>query len=173
MSFPLRLPRAAARAALLLAMAGTAGCAAQGEFPSLAPRAAEHEDPLAEPVRTLPTAPSDAALRARTSELLAQAQEGERAFDAAYAPALAAARAAGGQGSESWVEAQQAVSRAEAARAATTAALAALDALALERANVPTDAGDFENLREALGLVSALSAEQQRRLDGLRATIRR
>jgi hypothetical protein len=159
--------------ALLAAAALAAGCARDGEFPSLEPRAIELEDPRAEPVRTPAEVAGEPALRARAAELLADARRGEREFESALVPASAAARAAGAAGSESWVVAQQAISRAEAARAPTMRALAELDRLIVERARVPTDERDFAAIRTALEEVQRLAAGQQQRFDRLRGAVRR
>jgi hypothetical protein len=172
MSLPTFPARSGVLAALAAAVLG-AGCAPEGEFPSLARRPIEAQDPLEEPVRTPPVVASEPALRARAAELLAEAREGGRAFDAAYGPAASAARGAGAPGSESWVVAQQAISRAEAARAPTIAALSALDALATERAAAPTNEEDFAAIRGALDEAGLLARGQQQRLDALRAATRR
>jgi hypothetical protein len=124
-------------------------------------------------VRVAPQVAAEAALRARTAERLGQARLGEREFEAAFGPARTAVRGAGAQGSEGWVAAQQAISRAEAARAPTTGALAELDRLVVERADRPTNVEDFAALRGALEAAAALAAGQQERLDRLRASIRR
>jgi flagellar motility protein MotE (MotC chaperone) len=158
--------------ALVVAMMASA-CTPDGEFPSLAPRAIEQQDPLAEPVRTPPVVPSDPAVRARAAELLAEARRGEAEFAAAYALARGAAAPSGDAGSESWIEAQQALSRAEAARAPTTAALAELDRLLVERAALPTAASDLAALQEALAEIERLSRAQQERLDSVRRSIGR
>jgi hypothetical protein len=71
------------------------------------------------------------------------------------------------------VVAQQALSRAEAARVATTTALGTLDALAVERSAVPTNAEDFAAIRAALAEAERLARAQQQQLDALRAQIRR
>jgi len=79
--------------------------------------------------------------------------------------AHAAAARAGGSGSDSWVEAQQALSRVESARARTTAALADLDALAVERAAAGTlSQGDSERLSAATAEIQALADGQSDRL---------
>jgi hypothetical protein len=168
-------PRPARRglAAALAAAALAAGCAPEGEFPSLARRPIEAEDPRAEPVRTPAVVAADPALRARGAELIAQARRGDSEFETAYRPAAAAARAAGAPGSESWVVAQQAISRAEAARASTGRALAELDRLLTERAAMPTNEEDFAGLRAALGDAERLARSQQQRMDALRAATRR
>jgi hypothetical protein len=160
-------------AALLAAAALAGGCTRDGEFPSLEPRAIELEDPLEEPVRTLPAVAADPALRARALELLAEARRGDREFEAALGPATAAARSAGAPGSESWVVAQQAITRAEAARAPTMQALAELDRLAAERAGVPTNEQDFAAVRGALEEAERLAGGQQQRFDRLRGSVRR
>ncbi|HEX8642675.1 MAG TPA: hypothetical protein VF702_02035 [Allosphingosinicella sp.] len=163
-----------ARYAAALAVAALAcGCTPKGEFPSLAPRPLEAEDPLAEPVRAPPVVAGEPALRARAAELVALARRGESAFDDAYRPAAAATRRAGAPGSDSWVLAEQAISRAEAARAPTMAALAELDRLAAERAAVPTNEGDTAAIRAALDEAENLARGQQARLDALRASVRR
>ncbi|MFN3946334.1 MAG: hypothetical protein ACK4K7_15560 [Allosphingosinicella sp.] len=148
-----------------------AGCVAPGPFPSLAPRAAERDGSVEDPVRAPVPVAGDAALRARVAALLNEARSGEAAFDRAMAPAAAAAARAGGQGSESWIAAQQAVSVAEAARAPTVTALAELDALALARAGQPTNQEDYEALLAAVAEAQRLSGGQSARLDRLRAAI--
>lgn len=166
----IRLPLLlAAGAALLLA----GGCAPEGEFPSLALRPIEAEDPLEEPVRTPPVVDADPALRARAAELLTEARRGDAQFDTAYRPAAAAARRAGAPGSETWIEAEQALSRAEAARAPTTSALAELDRLATERAALPTNEQDFAAIVAALDEAGRLALGQQQRYDALRAAVSR
>jgi hypothetical protein len=157
--------------AAFAALAG--GCGQDGSFPSLEPRAIEAEDPLEEPVRRPPVVAADPELRARANELAALARRGDSEFEAALVRASAVSRGAGAPGSESWVEAQQAISRAEAARTATGTALAELDRLATERARTPTNEADFAVIRGALEEVEAIAASQQQRLDRLRSAIRR
>ncbi len=153
---------------LLAAAALLAGCVSQGPFPSLAPRPAEGMDMSLEPVREPVDVPSDSGLRLRILELREQARQGERAFDAAFGPAQAAARAAGPRGSDSWVDAQQAISRLEAARSQTMQALVQLDQLASGRSAVATNADDFAAINGMLAVVEALAADQQARIDRLR-----
>ena len=150
-------------AALLLA-----GCMAEGSFPSLAQRDVERQ-PQSEPVRTMPNVPSDASLNARIAELLAAARQGQRDFEAAFGSAEAAARTAGAPQSDSWIEAQEQISRAEAARAGTTRALGDLDRLALDRSDLPTSSGDQAALEAALQEVERLARDQQVRIDRLKA----
>jgi hypothetical protein len=160
-------PQIAALAAALTLF----GCVPQGDFPSLAPRAAERDASSREPVRAAVDVPNDPALRQRLAELLRQAAEGERGFEAAHRPAEAAVRNAGAQGSDRWVEAQQALSRLEAAREGTTRALAELDQLALDRADRPTSSADSAAIEEAIAECGRIAATQQQRLARLRARL--
>jgi hypothetical protein len=165
-----------ARTFMLAALAAAAlltGCAPEGEFPSLARRPIEAEDPREEPVRTPPVVAADPAIRARAGALLAQAREGERAFAAAYGRAAPLARAAGAPGTESWVAAQEAISRVEATRAAATQALGDLDRLASERAALPINDEDFAAVQAALAEAEQLVRGQQQRFDALRASAAR
>ena len=154
------------------AVAALAGCApAQNGFPSLALRPAELETSIEEPRRPTVEVPSDPQLRARIAELERQAAEGERSFGAALAPTEAAVARAGAAGSESWIEAQQALSRLESTRAPTTGALAELDQLALARAEVPTNGEDFAAINVALNGVERIADSQKQRWESLRARL--
>ncbi len=156
-------PRASLTIALPLLLA--AGCAAPGPYPSLAPRPAEKayaED--AEERKPTPQ-PDDPALAGEIDRLLAEAKAGSADFDAALPAAETAAKASGAAGSDSWMEAQQALSRLEAARARTTAALADLDRLAVERTSAGTlGAADAQRLRAATSEIQALADAQAERL---------
>ncbi len=153
---------AAAFAGLLLC-----GCVSQGPYPSLAPRPEESDFSTAEPVRPEPQVADDVQLRSRIGTLAAQALEGLRAFDTAFPAAERAVGAAGAAGSESWSEAQLALSRLEATRGRTTSARAELDRIAIERANVPTSAADRAILERALTEVERIGMNQQVRLSQL------
>lgn len=148
-----------------------AGCAADGDFPSLAVRAVEREPFDPEPVRTPPPVAREAALLDRVRALGAEARSGDAAFAAEMAAAETATGRAGTSGSEGWIVAQEAVSRAEAARGATVTALAALDALALERAAMPTNQDDFALLLAEAEAVRMLAEAQHRRLATVRARL--
>ena len=151
MSFRTPLPALVCAAAL-------AGCVAQDGFPSLALRPAESEVLAEDPVHPAVEVATDAALRARISELQRQAAEGNRAFDATLGSTEAAVSAAGPGQSESWVEAQQALSNLEDTRAPTTRALSDLDRLAIQRASEPTNSGDFAALTAAIETARAEDA---------------
>src|SRR6185503_10292311 len=86
-----------------------AGCVSQGPFPSLAPRPAEQEDWTEEPVHAAPVVADDPGLQTQVVNLLAEAQEGERAFNNDLPAAERATARVGAEGSDSWIEAQQAI----------------------------------------------------------------
>ena len=146
--------------AILLALALAAGCAAPGPYPSLAPRPAESAY-AGEDERQPTPQPEDPALAAEVDRLAAAAKAGAAEFEAARPAAEAAVAAAGAAGSDSWIEAQQAVSRLEAARAQTTAALAQLDSLNVERSAAGTlGPGDTGRLAAAAAELQALADAQ-------------
>jgi hypothetical protein len=160
---------------LILPIIGSlVACAQRGPFPSLEPRAAERLYAEGDEERKPVAAPDDAATVAEAARLVAEARRGGSEFDSALPAAQGAAARAGAAGSDSWMVAQQAISRVEAARRRTTAALADLDAYALERTGSGTlSPGDGERLRSALAEVQALADGQAARLDRLEASLRR
>jgi hypothetical protein len=105
------------RIVLLPIVLSLTACAAQGPFPSLAPRAAERG--LAGGSALAPC-PADAAAETEVAEALPRA-------------ASSAARA-GTAGSDSWITAQQEISRLDVARTRTADAVAELDSLSIPRA---------------------------------------
>jgi hypothetical protein len=150
---------------VLLLAASLAGCAAEGNYPSLAPRPAEREDWTEEPVHPAPIVADEATLRTQVAALLARARDGERAFAADLPAAERATAHIGPQGSDSWVEAQQAISRVEDARARTDEAAAELHQLRLQRSGRPTSGADLAAIDAAIAEVAALSERQQQRFD--------
>lgn len=157
--------------AFALALMALGGCVAEDGFPSLAQRPAELSRSVEAPIHPAVEVPSDPALRARIAALIGQAQGGERDFVAALGATEAAVGRAGAAGSESWVEAQLAVSRLEATRTATTRALAELDGLAIGRAEVATNSEDFAAIGAAIAEVERIAASQQQRWDRLRGRL--
>ena len=115
--------------------------------------------------------PNDVGLRTRLSELQGRASDGDRAFHAALGATEGAAAQAGAAESESWVEAQQALSRLESTREPTTRALSDLDQLALSRADMPTSDEDNALLDAAREWIERLAAAQQQRVDRLRSRL--
>jgi hypothetical protein len=151
-------------AALLLA-----GCASDGAFPSLAVRDAERVYAAGDPLQTTPEAPDRAGLAGRIAAFQSAANEGEGAFARALAAARPLAARAGARGSESWLAAQQAISRVEAARAATTRALGDLDQFSAEQARQgPLSTSDYQALTGATARLQAQADRQRQALDQLR-----
>ena len=150
----------------LLSSAPLAGCVTEGPFPSLAPRPDERLS-IEEPVREALIVADDAALRTRVAALLGEARQGERTFDADYGAAARAMGRAGPTGSDSWIAAQQALSRVEAARGRTSDAATELHQLALERSGQATSAADRQALDDAIAEADRLVAGQQARIDRL------
>ena len=160
------------RFALIVSSAGLlAACAPAGSFPSLAMRPEERLVSVGEPRRPTVEAPADAGLRQRAAALLSEGRAGQSQFDADLPAAERATRNPGRMGSDSWVSAQQALSRLEASRSQTTTALAALDQLTTERADLPTNPADQAFLVEALAELERVAAAQQSRIDGLRSRV--
>jgi hypothetical protein len=147
-------------------------CAGEAIGPSLAKRPIESRS-MTEPVReaAVPAA-ADAELRTQIARLTDSAQAGQRAFAALLPRARSAASAAGPEGSESWITAQQLFSALENERAPTTRALADLDALIANRLKEGTEAGIVE-LQAADAEAAALVEAQQRELDSLRVRLSR
>lgn len=157
---------------LFLAPLLLAGCASEAIGPSLAKRPIEDRD-MSEPVRQVsPPAPADAPLKAQIAGLVARAEAGQSAFAALLPKAESAASAAGPDGSESWIAAQQLVSALESARAPSPGALAELDALMATRLKDGNEAGLTE-LQAADQQVAALVEAQQHDIDRIRARIAR
>jgi len=98
--------------------------------PSLAPRATEAIDPRVPVPDNVPSGPVDAALAGRLNELVGQARAGVPLFATRQAEAERLAAAAGPAASESWVAAEQALSRLVEQYGVTTNAAAEVDALA-------------------------------------------
>jgi len=163
-------PQFRAMTLLPLLLAALAGCAEDASFPSLAPRAVErlsNEEPVRAPVQVA----ADPELSGRIAELEGKARRGNNGFTTALPAARAVIDRAGAAGSDSWIEAQEALSGLEAARAETLLALAALDGLSVERATLPTNAGQFQALLAAFDAARLLAAEQQSEIDRLRRSL--
>ena len=165
------MPPRSARLLPLLALFA-ASCANQGAFPSLLPRPVEQLS-FEEPIKVDPPVAPDPALRSRAASLLADARAGDGAFEQAYAGALPQVRGAGGAGSDSWVQAQEAISRVEAARNGTTTALAELDLLVSEQSDDPVNEELWAEIQQMRDAAAALAADQQRRVEGLRSSVSR
>ncbi len=101
--------------------------------PSLAPRAAESIDPRVPIPDPVPTGTVDAELAARLNGLVETARAGAPQFNAQESEATRLAASAGPMASESWIAAQQALSRLVERHGVTTRAAGDIDALAANR----------------------------------------
>ena len=155
------------RVLVLPATALLAGCITHGPWPSLAPRPDEGLT-IEEPVREAPQIADDSALRVRINNLVAEARAGNAAFERDYGDAARTSASAGAEGSDSWMAAQQALSRLEAARGRTSDAAAELHQLAVARAGQPTSPGDQAALEAAIDQADSVVAAQQARLNRIR-----
>ncbi len=153
------------RSLSILAIAAGAGCSARvGDFPSLAPRAAEQVDPRVPVERPPNDRPASASLSARLEALIASARSGEAGFEAAIANARRAAESAGARESESWIVAQEALSAAVAAREPAAMAISEIDTIGAELlvaqgGLAPADQAAIENAAEIVGAISRSQAE--------------
>ena len=144
------------------------GCAQQGDFPSLLPRPIEQGVTEAPEPVPVPDGPVDAALAARLAVLVAQAREGQAAFEEQLGPTRAAVASAGAAASESWIEAQVALSRLQSARTPTMTSLGELDVLAAERSRMAeTSAADRAAIGAALEQVEGLALAQTAAINAL------
>ena len=155
------------RVPVLFAAALLAGCVSEGPFPSLAQRPDERLA-IEEPVRAAPVIADDRAFRARIDRLLGEARSGDAAFERDYDAAARAAARSGTEGSDRWLAAEQAFSRAEASRTRATDAAAELHQIAMDRAGQPTSPGDLAALEAAIDRADTIVAAQQARLNRIR-----
>ena len=160
----------------LIALGTVSACSStpRGNYPSLAPRAAETTDPRVPVDNPVRSGPVDPVLSAHLAALIDQAQAGDSAFRDAAANAERLAASAGAPHSESWVSAQQALSAAQAARGPTTRALGDIDGLgsAALATKGGISANDMAAIEAAAARVSAIDRAQAERLDAIEARLR-
>lgn len=152
------------------------GCAAKGEFPSLAHRPIEAKatDLLADPaVKPQPALPSDPALAARIAAARQAAFDSAPAFDAALATAQTAASRAGEAQSESWIAAQMAVSAAEHTRDPVKTALADLDSVVRTLMTERPTSPDLATVQQAIADVKMLDSRQNAALQAVIGSLSR
>ncbi len=153
--------------ALLLLAAGCSSTTATE--PSLAPRAAESIDPRLPIPDAAPTGPVDAALAQRLQTLVETARAGVPQFNAQESEATRLAAAAGPVASESWIAAQQALSRLVERHGVTTSAAGDIDALAASRLEGqhwirPTDQQAIAAAAAEVASINGAQSEAIRRL---------
>lgn len=148
------------RIAAILAPVLLCGCAAQGEYPSLAKRPIEKGLPATTEPST-PAVPSDPALLARIEAAVKQAKDGVAPFEAALPSSQEMVQRGAGaaEGSEAWIAGQMGASRLERNVTPARDALAALDS---ERtpAAVRGNAEDIGKLEAAIAEVEAIVNRQ-------------
>ena len=148
----------------LLAVLLAAGCSTPraATEASLAPRAAEAIDPRVPIPGDVQSEPADPALAGRIDALLAEARSGVAEFERREAVAAGLAANAGPVSSESWVSAQQALSRLVEQFGVTTRVAADIDALASTRlqSNRWIRPGDREAIAAAQGAIASISEPQ-------------
>ncbi len=145
--------------ALILSLTG---CAEAGKYPTLNPRPieAKAEGLLTEPAASeVPLAPATAEARSKIDAALGLAQGGANAFDAALPATRSAAAAAGASGTESWINAQMAVSALEQRRGPVKSALADLGELLRTTLSGPASE-DLTRVQEAIRTVEAMDTQQ-------------
>lgn len=119
---------------IALALIAAAGCsAAPMREPSLAPRPAESVDPRLPVSDGEPDGPVSAELARQIEILVATARSAAPRFDSMESDAARLASAAGPMASESWIAAEQALSRLIELHGITTRAAADIDALGANR----------------------------------------
>lgn len=158
---------------MILVFAG--GCTATVDNPSLAPRAVERFT-VAEPVPAPPppaALPEDASRQERASALTARAREADHRFRTSLGEAeTAVSRGAGAApGSEAWVQAQQALSRAEVLREPVSGALAELDALQIASAETGVGTEAEAALTASLQEVITIDTREREAITALSARI--
>jgi hypothetical protein len=161
------------RRALALPLLLSACTTAPTSEPSLAPRAAEAIDPRVPIPNEVVAGPADPALAARIAELMTEIRAGDATFQATAEQAERLAAQAGPAQSESWIEAQQALSALVAARAPVTKAMADLDALAATRvaASGGVLPGDLGAIQAAASEAGAISQRHAELIDRLQARL--
>lgn len=164
--------RLTALSSLVLLSGVLAGCASSGSFPSLAKRAAESDSTTAAPV-PVADKPANPALPAQLTAILAKAEAGQSAFNAAAdtAEGIVAKATGGGVRSEAWIAAQMALSQVERMRAPVHSAMADAD-IAYRDALISESSADARSVEALRQQLQALDDAQAGRLESLAARLR-
>ena len=151
---------------MLLASACSTGASVE---PSLAPRAAEAIDPRVPIPDNVAQGSLDAGLGERLSALVGAVRAAMPAFDAREAEASRLASAAGPVASESWIAAQQALSRLVEQYGVTTQAAADIDQLGSSRLEGQRwiEPADREAIASAAADVASISQSQATKISRL------
>lgn len=143
--------------------------------PSLAPRAAENIDPRVPIPNDIPVGTVDPALSAQLAVLVASARNAIPQFDRQAAEARTLAAQAGPMASESWVAAQQSLSRLVEQHGITARAAGDVDKLAADRlqTNKWLSPADQAEIRQAQDSIAAIAGPQLAEIDRLRDQLAR
>ena len=158
---------------LLLALVLPACTAGSGREPSLAPRAAETIDPRV-PIPNNPgPVVADSAIQDRLGALLSAVRSADAKFQQQLASVERLVANAGAARSESWVEAQQALSALEASRNEGSRAMADIDAVASGQINARggISPGNLAAINSALNEANAIAVNQGDALNRLMARL--
>jgi hypothetical protein len=161
---------------LLLALPLSAACSiTTSPEPSLAPRAAEAIDPRLPIPTEGPAGTVDPALANRLSALVAEVRQAMPAFEAQEARASRLAAAAGPVASESWIAAEQALSRLIEQHGAATRAAADIDALAASRLEGQRwiAPADRNAITAAASDIASVSTRQAEAIDRIKSQLAR
>ena len=164
------------RKLIVLALITAAGCSSTPTVaPSLAPRAAESIDPRVPIPDAAPTGNVDPALAQRLDALVGVARGGVSQFNIREVEATRLATAAGPKEDESWIAAQQALSRLVEQFGITTGAAADIDALAANRLEGQRWIGpaDRDAIATAAAEVGAINEAQSASIDRLTSQLAR
>ena len=174
---PARVPRPVTMrsAPLLLLMAAACSTPRIGPEPSLTPRAAEAIDPRVTVPGDIPLGPVSADVASRLEALVSTVRGGTAEFETRAAEASRLAMAAGPEASESWIAAQQALSRLIEQYGVTTRAAGDIDELAASRLKAQgwIAPADREAIAAAAAEVGAINEAQSATVARIRDTLSR
>lgn len=149
-----------------------AGCAASGDYPSLAQRPAERETGTFTPdtaeAAPLPPPPISADVAARLASLQRDAEAAHAEFNRAAPAAERAAGGAGAVGSDGWAAAQVALADLDSLRSRAAVALAEIDLLWID---ATVDGGPQSAIAPVRDRIESLIAAEDAVLARLRARV--
>ncbi len=165
------------RLVILLAISLVGACSTPdvGPEPSLASRTAEAIDPRVPIPDTVTAGPVDPGLAVHLQALVGRAQAGVPLFDARLGEAQRLAEAAGSEGSEGWIAAQQALSLLIEQYGVTTSVAADIDAIAGAKLDIQRwiSPADQAAIAAAAAQVAAISAPQAEAIERLKQQLAR
>jgi hypothetical protein len=158
----------------MLCLASACSMPDGGPEPSLAPRAAEGIDPRIPVTSAEPARPVDPALAAQLQALVTRATAAQDDFNRVEAEASRLATNAGALSSDSWIIAQQGLSRLIEQHGVTTGAAADIDELASAKLRAGTlSPGDQQAVAGSAAAVAAISEPQATAIERIRERLER